>query len=86
MKRPNVELYIEELVLHGFMPGERHHIGEAVERELTRLFAEQGAPPQLSVSSRTARMDVGAFEVSPGSKPEAIGTQVAQTLYGRLGK
>ncbi|MFP5261551.1 MAG: hypothetical protein ACLGJB_06555 [Blastocatellia bacterium] len=86
MNRPNVELYIEELVLHGFVPGERHDIGEAVERELTRLFAEQGAPPQLSHSSQTARMDAGAFEVSPDSKPEVIGTQVAQTLYGRLGR
>ena len=43
----NVELNIEELVLHGFPPGEHQHIGEAVERELSRLFAEQGVPPSL---------------------------------------
>ncbi len=31
----NIELHIEELVLHGFSPNDRHAIGEAVQRELT---------------------------------------------------
>ena len=38
----NIELHIEELVLHGFSPRDRDAIGEAVQRELTRLFVEQG--------------------------------------------
>ena len=32
-----IELVIDELVLHGFDPRQRHAIGDAVARELTRL-------------------------------------------------
>ena len=84
MTRANVELHIEELVLHGFAPGDRYNIGDAVERELGRLFSEQGTPSQLSLNAETAQLDAGGFDVAHGSKPEAIGSQVAHALYGRL--
>ena len=74
-----VELHIEELVLHGFASGDRYRIAEAVQSELTRLLAEQGASPASDVA--VARLDGGVFEVSPGSKPEAVGRQVAQAIH-----
>lgn len=86
MTRANVELHIEELVLHGFAPGERHNISDAVERELERLFSEQGAPSQLSLSAEIVDLDGGSFEAAQGSRPEVIGSQVAQALYGRLSR
>jgi hypothetical protein len=79
MKPKNIELNIEELVLHGFSPGDRHHIGEAVEQELTRLLADQGVPQSLERSGVIANMDGGAFEVAPGSR-----AQVAKAVYGGL--
>ena len=84
MRPENVELHIEELVLRGFAPGDRHRIGEAVERELARLFDEQGVPTSLPWASDVARLDGGAFEVAHGSKSEAVGVQVAQAIYGGL--
>jgi hypothetical protein len=84
MKPVNLELHIAELVLRGFEPGDRYRIGEAVERELTRLFVEQGTPPSLSQRGEVARLDSGAFEVKPGSGAEAIGVQVGQAVYGEL--
>jgi hypothetical protein len=84
MRPQNVELHIEELVLRGFAPGERHRIGEAVERELARLFDEQGVPPSLARASGIERLDGGAFEVAHGSKAEVVGVQVAQAVYGGL--
>jgi hypothetical protein len=84
MKPENVELHIEELVLRGFAPGERHRIGEAVERELVRLLGEHGVPPSLAQGSEVERLDGGAFEVAHGSKAEAVGVQVAQAIYGGL--
>lgn len=81
---PNIELHIEELVLHGFAPGDRHEIGAAVERELTRLFAEQGVPVSLANGGEIARLNGGAFSVTRGSKPEVIGAQVAQSVYGGM--
>lgn len=80
----NVELYIEELILHGFAPSDRYPIGEAVEQELTRLLTVQGVPPSLAQGKEVASLDGGSFEVTAGAKPEAIGNQVAQAIYGGL--
>ena len=84
MRSANIELHIEELVLHGFAHGDRYRIGEAVEREFQRLFAEQGASPRLTQAGEIDRLDGGAFDVSHGAKAEMIGAQIAQTLFGRL--
>lgn len=83
--KPDIELQIEELMLHGFAPGDRYRIGDAMKRELARLFAEQGTPPSLAQEREVARLDGGAFEMKPDSKAEAIGVQVAQAVYGGLG-
>lgn len=83
--KPNIELHIEELVLHGFAPGDRYRIGEAVERELARLFAEQGVPPSLSLGGEMAGLNAGSFQVKSGARTDAIGMQVAQAVYGGLG-
>ena len=81
-----LELDIEELVLHGFSPGDRHRIGEAVERErgLTRLLADRSVPQLLERGREIANMDGGAFEVVTGSRAEVVGAQVAKAVYGRL--
>jgi hypothetical protein len=84
MKPANIELHIEELVLRGFAPGDRYRIGEAVEAELQRLFAEQGAPPSLTQDGEIERLDGGSFEMAAGSRSDAIGAQVAHAVYGRL--
>ena len=77
----NIELHIEELVLHGFLPGNRHHIAAAVEAELTRLFTEQGIPPALSAGTAVPSVDAGAFHMAPGAKPAAVGQQIAGSVY-----
>jgi len=82
--KPNIELHIEALVLHGFAPADRDRIGRAVERELQRLFAEHGAPPRMVWADGAAHLDGGTFEVAHGTKAEMIGVQIAQTLHRRL--
>ena len=84
MKPKNIELNIEELVLHGFSPGDRHRIGEAVERELTRLLADRGVPQSLAQGGEVASVDGGAFEVAEGSRADVVGAQVAKAVYGGL--
>lgn len=81
-----VNLDIEELVLHGFSPGDRHRIGQAVEFELARLITERGVPASLSREGELARMDGGTFDMSPNSRPEVVGGQVARSVYGGFGK
>lgn len=92
MKAPRVELHIEELVLHGFERGDRHAIADAVERELSRLLAEQfsaeSIPPAFSgdegITGSGAHLDAGAFQLASNARPDAVGVQIAQTVYGGL--
>jgi hypothetical protein len=78
LKPQAVELHIEELVLHGFARGDRLSIGDAVERELSRLIAEGG----LAGSSWEAEhVNAGGFKVAPNAKPRTIGTEIAGNIY-----
>ena len=77
---PDVRLHVEELVLDGFAPGDGHRIGEALERELTRLLAERGLPPGFAAEGEVARLDAGVFELAPGVGAEAIGIRVARAV------
>ena len=82
----SIELHIEELVLYGFEPAERYAIGEAVERELTRLFAEYGVPPSLRQGGEVARLSGGAFDAASSARAEELGSRIAQAVYGGLGR
>ena len=85
MKPENVDLHIEELVLHGFEPADHDRIGEVLQRELSRLFVEEGIPPSLTRGAGIDRVEGGPFEAQPGSGAEAIGALVARAVYGGLG-
>src|SRR5581483_9421147 len=83
--RPNVELHIDALVLHGFAPGDRHAITQALEAELTRLLAERGVPPSLADGTSLGELPPIAFDVEPGALPGSLGSQLAQSIYDRIG-
>jgi hypothetical protein len=91
MRPQNIELHIEELVLHGFAAKDRYAIGAAVQRELQRLFAEQGVPQPLQPLQPPGQgcelvgLDGGAFTLKPGAPAHTIGVQVARSVYGGLG-
>lgn len=85
MRRPHVELSIDELVLEGFAPSDRHRIGDAVERHLALLLAEgAGAADALTHDADIESFDAGSFDAAPDSAPDAIGARVAQAIYGGL--
>jgi len=93
VRTSNINLHIEELVLHGFAPGDRYTIADAVERELSHLLAQQftpftsaGIPPTSVHDLGNSRLDVGAFNVAPGSRADSIGAQIAQAVHGGLTK
>ena len=81
----SVELHIEELALHGFAASERHLIGDAFERELTRLLTTRGVPLAIAHGGEIARPGEVAFEVQPGFDAETTGVQLAQAIYEGLG-
>ena len=78
----SVRLHIDELVLHGFPAGSRYAIGDATQRELTRLLTERGVPQRMSEPCETARVDAGSFQVGQGARPNVIGALVAKAVYG----
>jgi hypothetical protein len=79
-----IHLHIEELVLHGFAPGDRHRIGDAMQHELARLFTEKQTPPVLAKSTEIERLNGGTFQMTAAPRPEATGTQVARAVFGGL--
>jgi hypothetical protein len=80
---PPIDLHIERLVLRGLAPAGRHRIAGALEAELARLLAEDGAPAELAGAGRFLHLDGGTFSVPPGAKAEAIGVSIARQLHSR---
>jgi hypothetical protein len=84
LRRPReieVQVQIEELVLHGFAPSDRYVIGEAVERELVRLLSEKGVPRSLRSENARDEIKAPSFNAALGAKQPAIGQQIAQAVY-----
>lgn len=78
MKR--VVLHIDSLVLKGFRHEDRQGIAEGLQQELARLFADPQAARQLSENGDVSRLRVGSIHISQNSKPQHIGSQVAQGI------
>ena len=76
-----IEIVIDELVLEGFAPSDKYRIGEAVTRELERLFLESA--PQPMPETTRERVDAGAF-VMQGTRGESIGAQIASSVFKSL--
>lgn len=82
----SIELHVDELVLHGFAPGDRYRIARALERELGRLLATQTDPQRFAEHAGAARIEAGAFAMTPGTTPETAGAQVARAVFGSIGR
>jgi hypothetical protein len=83
---PSIELRIQELVLHGFAPGDRYVIGDAVERELGRLLDERGIPDSLRMTGATDALHGATFNTPHNAKPPAIGRKIGQAVYEGFGQ
>ena len=81
---PTIQVRIEELVLHGFQHNQRHQIGEAVERELQRLFSERGVPTSLRESTTIEDLDGGSFQMKLRPNTGVVGSDLARAVYGGL--
>lgn len=81
MNPKNVELHIEQLILLGFAPGDRYRISAAIEHGLAQLIAEQGIPPTIAREGEITSIDGEKFNIAPDTKAEAIGAQIAKSVY-----
>ncbi len=79
-----VSLHIEELVLHGFASTDRHAIAAGVQTELVRLLTEQGLPRSLRDGADRPRLAPVSFQLSPDSRPQTVGRQIARSIVGGM--
>jgi hypothetical protein len=79
----NLELIIERLILPDLPLVHRERVAAAIEQELARLWAEQGPPPGVEAGEPLA-LSATSVQVAAGARPEAIGAQVAQSIYTSL--
>ena len=86
MNKHNIELHIEELVLHGFSTSDRYRIAEALKYELVGVISGGGVRQNLINGRAIAVLDGGSFQVGQGSKPETTGAQIARAVYGGMKK
>ena len=77
MKPREIDVHIEELVLHGFPRSARRQIGDAIESELCEHLAKDGVPAAWQSSPR--QLDAGSIKSSTYAK---IGTKIARAIHG----
>lgn len=82
-----VNLHIDRLVLEGIDldHAQRPHLQAAVEAELGRLLAERGVG-NLAAGGAVPSVRTEGFEIGADGGPGRLGTQIAQSVYGGIGK
>jgi hypothetical protein len=76
----NVRIEIDQLVLHGVRPADRHRVAAAFERELTRLLRTRGLPS--TVDSERTKLPPLPRTTSPRRLGEALARSVHSGLTG----
>ena len=82
MKRANLELNIELLLLPDLSYGQRVQVVAALEREFSQLWNAEGVPADFVGESLA--MGIARVEIAAGTPPEAMGVQVARSLYQQM--
>ncbi len=83
-----IQLHIERLILDG-LPIERRDaslLQATVETELQRLISTEGLAPTLLNGGALHAAPGGSIQLTNDSTPAQVGTQIAQAVYGGLGK
>ena len=74
-----IEVHIEELVLHGFAPGARWSVADALEARLHGLLAERGLP--ASWLANPERLSAGPMSASGLTRSATAGRGIAEAIY-----
>ena len=83
-KYKSVEIFIDELVLHGFSQGERYNISSAIEQELARLINDRGIPASFISGGDVTALNAGSIKMAKGDKAISKGSKIAGSVYTAL--
>ena len=84
MANPDIELQIEEIVLHGFPHINNAALRQAVETELRAMLQGNVSIVESMSTRNTAAVDAGSVQMSAGTSPEALGKIIAGAVYGGI--
>jgi hypothetical protein len=84
----NINLHIDRLILDGVnIPSSQRHLLQAtVETELTRLLADGGVSSSLAEGVALPHVSANGIQLTGGNDPAQLGRQIAQSVYGGIGK
>jgi len=80
-----IELVIDEIVLHGFDPRQRHAIGDAIQQHLSQLALDRSQALGALTSRDVVHSDAGVISTLAGASPAAAGAGIARAVIGALG-
>jgi hypothetical protein len=83
-----VDLHIERMILEG-LPIERRDravVEKVVQSELARLIGEGGLKPAITSGGATPFVKGGNMLLTNSIHPKNIGRQIANAVYGGIGK
>jgi len=76
-----INLTIDQIVLHGFEPGDRTALLEALQTELRNVLADPATRATWAKTHRTPVLKFGRMPFSPGaSGGRSFGTRVAKAI------
>lgn len=76
-----IEVHIDELVLHGFSPHDRHQIGDAVRMAIFNQLSESGLHGKLTEGGFTPYINAGTITLNATQKPAMIGSNIGDAIY-----
>ena len=87
-KLMNINLHIERLILDGLPlgAGQGALVQGALEVELARLLMQGGIAPGLESDGAVPSVRANAIQLTAQSSPAKMGQQIAQSVYGEIGK
>ncbi len=83
-----IELHIERLVLEGLplSAAQGRLVQAAAEAELSRLLTENGLASAWLAGGAVPALNASPIQLTAGSSPAQVGRQIAQSVYGGIGK
>jgi hypothetical protein len=84
----NITVHIDRMVLDGIdiPPAQRPLLQAAVEGELARMLAVGGLSNDLASGGARPRVPGGLIQWEKGNDASHLGTQIARSVYGGIGR
>jgi hypothetical protein len=84
----NIRLHIDRLIVDGFdlKRTDGRMVKSAVQAELSRLLTENGLHHELQQGGAVPQVKADTLQVGVNPSPRQLGTQIARSVYGGIGK